>query len=108
MTPFLHRILTRAPIPVAVATIQVLPILVELLSVVKVAARDRERHICYWFLIPLAARFVRIGFMVMGATYIYGVHGSEALINFYDDGFGPLARLPLWGQHSRFWSSRIS
>jgi len=42
--------------------------------------------ICYWFLIPLAARFVRVGFMVMGAAYIYGVHGSEALINFYDDG----------------------
>ncbi|MGC1957476.1 MAG: hypothetical protein WA683_07515 [Pseudolabrys sp.] len=58
--------------------------------------------ICYWFLIPLAARFVRIGFMVMGAASIYGIHGSEALINFYDDCFGPLARLPLWGQALSF------
>ena len=56
----------------------------------------------YWFLIPLAARFVRIGLMVMGAAYIYGIHGSEALINFYDDGFGPLAKLPLWGQALTF------
>lgn len=64
--------------------------------------REIVSDICYWFLIPLAARFVRIGFMVMGAASIYGIHGSEALINFYDDGFGPLARLPLWGQALSF------
>ena len=64
--------------------------------------REIVTDICYWFLIPLAARFVRIGFMVMGAAYIYGIHGSEALINFYDDGFGPLARLPLWAQAVTF------
>jgi len=54
--------------------------------------------VCYWFLIPLAARFVRIGLMVAGAAYIYGIHGTEDLVKFYDDGFGPLAVMPLWAQ----------
>ena len=64
--------------------------------------REIVTDVCYWFLIPLAARFVRIGFMVMGAAYLYGIHGSEALIQFYDDGFGPLAQLPLWAQALTF------
>jgi sterol desaturase/sphingolipid hydroxylase (fatty acid hydroxylase superfamily) len=66
--------------------------------------RKREiiTDVCYWFLIPLAARFVRIGFMVMGAAYLYGIHGADALINFYDDGFGPLAKMPLWAQALTF------
>ena len=60
--------------------------------------REIATDILYWFLIPMGARFVRIGLMVMGAAYIYGIHGSDALIAFYDDGFGPLAQLPLWAQ----------
>jgi hypothetical protein len=64
--------------------------------------REIVTDICYWFLIPLAARFVRIGFMVMGAAYFYGIHGAEALISFYDDGFGPLAKMPLWAQALTF------
>lgn len=64
--------------------------------------REIVTDVLYWFLIPLAARFVRIGLMVMGAAYIYGIHGSEALIAFYDDGFGPLAQLPLWAQALTF------
>jgi sterol desaturase/sphingolipid hydroxylase (fatty acid hydroxylase superfamily) len=64
--------------------------------------REIATDICYWFLIPLAARFVRIGFMVMGAAYIYDIRGAEALIKFYDDGFGPLAQLPLWAQALTF------
>jgi sterol desaturase/sphingolipid hydroxylase (fatty acid hydroxylase superfamily) len=45
---------------------------------------------------------VRIGLMVMGAAYIYGIHGAEGLIKFYDDGFGPLAEMPLWLQALTF------
>lgn len=60
--------------------------------------REIVTDVCYWFLIPLAARFVRIGLMVMGAAYIYNIHGADALIKFYDDGFGPLAQMPLWAQ----------
>jgi sterol desaturase/sphingolipid hydroxylase (fatty acid hydroxylase superfamily) len=64
--------------------------------------REIATDVCYWFLIPLAARFVRIGLMVMGAAYIYNIHGADELINFYDDGFGPLAELPLWAQAFTF------
>ena len=64
--------------------------------------REIAVDVIYWFLIPLAARFVRIGLMVMGAAYIYGIHTSEGLIAFYDDGFGPLAALPLWAQALTF------
>lgn len=64
--------------------------------------RELVTDILYWFLIPLAARFVRIGLMVMGAAMLFDIHGSEALISFYDDGFGPLARLPLWAQALTF------
>ncbi len=64
--------------------------------------RELLTDIVYWFLIPMAARFVRIGLMVMGAAYLYGVHGSDALMAFYDDGFGPLAAMPLWAQAITF------
>jgi sterol desaturase/sphingolipid hydroxylase (fatty acid hydroxylase superfamily) len=60
--------------------------------------REIATDICYWFLVPLAARFVRIGLMVAGAAYIYDIHGAEDLVAFYDDGFGPLATMPLWAQ----------
>jgi sterol desaturase/sphingolipid hydroxylase (fatty acid hydroxylase superfamily) len=60
--------------------------------------RDIATDVIYWFLIPLMARFVRIGLMVMGAAMLFGIHGTDALIAFYDNGFGPLARLPLWAQ----------
>ena len=64
--------------------------------------RELVTDILYWFLIPLAARFVRIGLMVMGAAMLFNIHGAEALIAFYDDGFGPLAVLPLWAQALTF------
>ena len=60
--------------------------------------REIVTDVLYWFLIPLLARFVRIGLMVMGAAYLYGIHGVDALMAFYDNGFGPLATLPLWAQ----------
>jgi sterol desaturase/sphingolipid hydroxylase (fatty acid hydroxylase superfamily) len=60
--------------------------------------KEIATDVCYWFLIPLAARFVRIGLMVAGAVYLYNIQGAEALVNFYDDGFGPLAVMPLWAQ----------
>ena len=59
--------------------------------------REIVTDVCYWFLIPLVARFVRIGLMVMGAAMIFGIHGAEALIEFYDDGFGPLAAIAALG-----------
>ncbi|MEP7031482.1 MAG: sterol desaturase family protein [Pseudolabrys sp.] len=64
--------------------------------------RELVTDLLYWFLIPLAARFVRIGLMVTGAAYLYNIHGAEALIEFYDDGFGPLAVMPIWAQALTF------
>ena len=58
--------------------------------------------VCYWFLIPLVARFVRIGLMVMGAAMLFDIHGADALIKFYDNGFGPVAKMPLWAQALTF------
>jgi len=60
--------------------------------------REIATDVCYWFLIPLGARFVRIGLMVMGAAMLFDIHGVDALIKFYDNGFGPLATMPLWAQ----------
>ena len=60
--------------------------------------RELVTDILYWFLIPVIARFVRIGLMVLGAAYIYGIRDADALMKFYDNGFGPLATLPLWAQ----------
>ena len=64
--------------------------------------REIVTDVLYWFLIPLGARFVRIGLMVTGAAYLYNIHGAEALIKFYDNGFGPLAEMPLWAQALTF------
>lgn len=64
--------------------------------------RDLITDICYWFLVPLGARFVRIGLMIIGAAVLFDIHGAEALIKFYDDGFGPLAMMPLWAQAVTF------
>ena len=64
--------------------------------------REIVTDVCYWFLIPLGARFVRIGLMVMGAAMLFDIHGADALIKFYDNGFGPLAEMPLWAQAITF------
>jgi sterol desaturase/sphingolipid hydroxylase (fatty acid hydroxylase superfamily) len=64
--------------------------------------REIVTDVLYWFLIPLSTRFVRIGLMVMGAAYFYGIHGAQPLMDFYDDGFGPLATMPLWLQAFTF------
>lgn len=60
--------------------------------------RELATDILYWFFIPTLGRMVRIGSMVVGAALIFNVHGEEQLVAFFDNGFGPLARLPLWAQ----------
>ena len=39
--------------------------------------REIVTDVCYWFLMPLGSRFVRIGLMVMGAAYIFDIHGER-------------------------------
>jgi sterol desaturase/sphingolipid hydroxylase (fatty acid hydroxylase superfamily) len=60
--------------------------------------REIVTDVLYWFLIPLMARFVRIGLLVLGAALIFDIHGTEPLIAFYTNGHGPLSTLPLWMQ----------
>jgi sterol desaturase/sphingolipid hydroxylase (fatty acid hydroxylase superfamily) len=60
--------------------------------------REIVTDVLYWFLIPLMARFVRIGLLVVGAALIFNIHGTEPLIAFYTNGHGPLSELPLWAQ----------
>ena len=38
----------------------------------------------------------------MGAAFLFGITTAEGLVEFYDDGHGPLAQLPLWLQAGIF------
>jgi sterol desaturase/sphingolipid hydroxylase (fatty acid hydroxylase superfamily) len=58
--------------------------------------------LCYWFIIPLFARYVRIGLLVLGAALLFGISTPDGLVEFYDNGHGPLAQLPLWLQACLF------
>ena len=60
--------------------------------------RELATDICYWIFVPVFARVFRIGLMVLGAGYIFGIHGADDLIAFYDNGHGSLSELPLWFQ----------
>ena len=64
--------------------------------------RGLVTDVCYWFLIPLFARYLRIGLLVIGAAVLFGINTPEAMVQFYDDGHGPLAQLPLWLQAAIF------
>lgn len=60
--------------------------------------RGLATDLCYWFVIPLLTRFLRIGLLVFGAAWLFGITNAEALVEFYHDGHGSLAQLPLWLQ----------
>jgi sterol desaturase/sphingolipid hydroxylase (fatty acid hydroxylase superfamily) len=64
--------------------------------------REIVTDICYWFLVPLGSRFLRIGLLVLGASVFFGIHGEKPLIAFYENGHGPLSQLPLWVQAVMF------
>jgi sterol desaturase/sphingolipid hydroxylase (fatty acid hydroxylase superfamily) len=54
--------------------------------------------ICYWFFVPVFARTLRIGLMVLGAAVFFKIHDADELIAFYENGHGPLSEFPLWVQ----------
>jgi sterol desaturase/sphingolipid hydroxylase (fatty acid hydroxylase superfamily) len=64
--------------------------------------RELLTDLCYWFFIPLFARYLRIGLLVLGAALLFRITSAEGLVEFYDDGHGPLAQLPLWLQAAIF------
>jgi sterol desaturase/sphingolipid hydroxylase (fatty acid hydroxylase superfamily) len=101
---------------IGVTAVRLLPILLVLGAVFAVLSyfwacnpgrpwwRKRElvTDLCYWFIIPLFARYFRIGLLVLGAAWLFGITTPEGLVAFYDDGHGPLAQLPLWTQAAIF------
>ncbi len=60
--------------------------------------RELATDIVYWFFVPVFARVLRIGLMVIGAGIVFRIHDADELIAFYDNGHGPLSHLPLWVQ----------
>jgi sterol desaturase/sphingolipid hydroxylase (fatty acid hydroxylase superfamily) len=60
--------------------------------------RELVTDLCYWFIIPLITRYLRIGLLVVGAALLFGITTGEGLVEFYDNGHGPLSELPLWVQ----------
>ncbi len=60
--------------------------------------RELVTDLCYWFVIPLVARYLRIGLLIVGAAMLFGIYGAKELVDFYENGHGPLAQLPLWAQ----------
>ena len=59
---------------------------------------DLVTDLCYWFFIPVFARYFRIGLLVAGAAALFGITTADGLIAFYENGHGPLAALPLVAQ----------
>jgi sterol desaturase/sphingolipid hydroxylase (fatty acid hydroxylase superfamily) len=57
--------------------------------------KDIVTDLCYWFFIPVIARFLRIGLLVLGAAVLFNITTADGLVAFYDNGHGPLAALPL-------------
>jgi sterol desaturase/sphingolipid hydroxylase (fatty acid hydroxylase superfamily) len=88
----------------------ILIVLFTLLSLISVCNKGpawwRKRELvtdfCYWFFIPLMARFLRVGLLIVGAAMFFGITTAEGLIEFYQDGHGPLSRLPLLVQAAIF------
>src|SRR5262249_15374550 len=64
--------------------------------------RELVTDICYWFIIPLLSRYLRIGLLMAGAALLFGITTTDGLIAFYEDGHGPLAALPLLLQSALF------
>jgi sterol desaturase/sphingolipid hydroxylase (fatty acid hydroxylase superfamily) len=60
--------------------------------------KELATDLCYWFFVPMFARVLRIGFLVLGAGIVFNIYEADDLIAFYENGHGPLATLPLWLQ----------
>jgi sterol desaturase/sphingolipid hydroxylase (fatty acid hydroxylase superfamily) len=59
---------------------------------------DIVTDLCYWFFVPVIARYLRIGLLIVGAALLFNITTADGLIAFYDNGHGPLAALPLPAQ----------
>jgi sterol desaturase/sphingolipid hydroxylase (fatty acid hydroxylase superfamily) len=57
--------------------------------------KDIVTDLCYWFFVPVIARYLRIGMLIVGAALLFHITTADGLVAFYDNGHGPLAALPL-------------
>ncbi|WP_316196842.1 sterol desaturase family protein [Bradyrhizobium sp. SZCCHNS3053] len=64
--------------------------------------RELVTDVVYWFFVPVFARVLRIGFLVLGASVLFKIRDADELIAFYENGHGPLAQLPEWLQGGLF------
>ena len=59
---------------------------------------DLVTDLCYWLIIPIITRFLRIGMLIAVAAIVLGITSGDGLVAFYEHGHGPLATLPLVAQ----------
>lgn len=54
--------------------------------------------LCYWFLVPLVSKYVRLLMLVFAAQYILGLTTDADVDAYLSHGYGVIAALPLWVQ----------
>jgi len=72
--------------------------------------------LCYLVIIPFIAPYMRMSLMIAGAALLSGVMTTQDIADYFNNGRGPLAGLPFWGQVAiytvgsdflLYWSHRI-
>ncbi len=60
--------------------------------------RGLVTDLTYLFIVPVFTRYGRIGFTVLVTVYLLGINSAQGLVDFFEHGHGPIARLPFWLQ----------
>lgn len=72
--------------------------------------------LAYWIFVPVLSRYLRIWLTVVGTILIFRIDQGQAIADFYANGHGWLATLPLWVQgaiylvvtdFALYWSHRL-
>src|ERR1700712_5499388 len=99
-------------VPITIVLALVFSVLTHFWACNRAAPWWRKRELvtdaCYWFFVPLLARVLRVGLLVLGAGAVFNIYGADELIAFYDNGHGPLSKLPLGLQGVLFLCCRTS
>jgi len=79
-------------------------------------SRELPTDLCYWFIVPLFTRFLRLGLLVAAAALLFGMTDDKDLDAFFAHGHGFWTQLPFWAQvlllvlvseFLLYWSHRI-
>ncbi len=60
--------------------------------------RGLVTDLCYWIFAPIFTRYLRIWVTVFATLWIFHISDGQKIAEFYDNGHGPIATLPLWSQ----------